>query len=42
VLLFGWVADTRGPHAAMWIACIGYIVIAFAALMTPAIRNETR
>lgn len=42
VLIFGWVADTRSPLAAMWIACIGYIVIAFSALATPAIRNETR
>jgi MFS family permease len=42
VLVFGWVADRHSPHAAMWIACIGYIVIALLALMTPAIRNETR
>ena len=42
VLIFGWVADKHGPHDAMWIACIGYLVIALAALMTPAIRNETR
>ena len=42
VLIFGWVADTRSPLAAMWIACIGYVVIALAALMTPAIRNERR
>ncbi len=42
VLLFGWVADKHSPHDAMWIACIGYLVIAFAALVTPAIRNETR
>jgi MFS family permease len=42
VLIFGWVADRHSPLAAMWIACIGYIVIAFAALMTPALRNERR
>jgi MFS family permease len=42
VLIFGWVADNRSPLTAMWIACIGYIVIALAALMTPAIRNERR
>jgi MFS family permease len=42
VLVFGWVADRHSPHAAMWIACVGYIVIALLALMTPAIRNETR
>lgn len=42
VLLFGWVADHRSPHAAMTIGCIGYAVIALAALLTPAVRNETR
>ncbi|HKU81582.1 MAG TPA: hypothetical protein VJP76_05380, partial [Candidatus Tumulicola sp.] len=42
VLVFGWVADHRSPLAAMWIACAGYIVIAAAALMTPALRNERR
>jgi MFS family permease len=42
VLLFGWVADRHSPLSAMWIACIGYIVIALAALVTPAIRNEAR
>jgi MFS family permease len=42
VLLFGWVADRRSPHDAMWIACIGYVVVALAATFTPAIRNETR
>lgn len=42
VLLFGWVADHRSPHAAMTISCVGYIVIAVAAFLTPAIRNEIR
>jgi predicted MFS family arabinose efflux permease len=42
VLLLGWVSDHRSPHEAMWIACIGYIVIAIAALCVPALRNETR
>jgi predicted MFS family arabinose efflux permease len=42
VLLFGWVADHRSPHAAMAISAAGYIVIALVALSTPAIRNETR
>jgi MFS family permease len=42
VLLFGWVADHRSPHAAMAISAAGYIVIALVALFTPAIRNETR
>jgi len=42
VLLFGWVADHRSPHAAMAIACCGYAIIAAAAFLTPAIRNEAR
>ncbi len=42
VLLFGWVADHRSPHAAMAISAAGYIVIALVALFTPAIRNERR
>lgn len=42
VLLFGWVADHRSPHAAMSIAAGGYVVAAIAALLTPAIRDESR
>jgi MFS family permease len=42
VLFFGWFADHRSPRSAMWITCIGYIVLAVAALLTPAVRNETR
>jgi MFS family permease len=42
VLLFGWVADHRSPHAAMTIAVVGYAVAALAALLTPAIRDESR
>jgi hypothetical protein len=42
VLLFGWVADHRSPHAAMTIACFGYVVVAIAAFLTPAVRNESR
>ncbi|MBV8148416.1 MAG: MFS transporter, partial [Candidatus Eremiobacteraeota bacterium] len=42
VLFFGWFADQRSPRAAMWIACIGYIAIALAALVTPAVRDEAR
>lgn len=42
ILVFGWVADHRSPHAAMSIAVVGYAVAAVAALLTPAIRNETR
>ena len=39
---FGWVSDHSSPHNAMWIACIGYIVIAVVALCVPTLRNETR
>lgn len=42
VLLFGWVSDHRSPHDAMWIGCVGYIVIAIAAQCIPTLRNETR
>jgi MFS family permease len=42
ILFFGWFADRHTALAAMWIATIGYIVMAFAAVSTPAIRNETR
>ncbi len=42
VLFFGWVADHRSPHVAMSIACIGTAVVAIAAFLTPAIRNEPR
>lgn len=42
VLLFGWVADHRSPHAAMSISAAGYVVIALIALFVPAIRNEKR
>lgn len=42
VLTFGYVADHYSPHAAMWIGCAGFIVIAAAAVSIPALRNETR
>ncbi|HTA39958.1 MAG TPA: MFS transporter [Candidatus Acidoferrales bacterium] len=42
VILLGWVSDHSSPHNAMWIACIGYIVIAIVALCLPTLRNETR
>ncbi|MBV8332056.1 MAG: MFS transporter, partial [Candidatus Eremiobacteraeota bacterium] len=42
VLAFGYVADTYSPHAAMWIGCVGYIVIAFAAVALRPLREETR
>jgi MFS family permease len=42
VILLGYVSDHSSPHNAMWIACIGYIVIAIVALCLPTLRNETR
>ena len=42
VTFFGWVADHRSPHVAMSIACVGTAVVAIAAFLTPAIRNESR
>jgi MFS family permease len=42
VILLGYVSDHSSPHDAMWIACIGYIVIAIVALCLPTLRNETR
>jgi MFS family permease len=42
ILVLGWIADRRSPLSAMWVACIGYVVIALAAVATPAIRNERR
>jgi MFS family permease len=42
VLIFGYVADHFSPHAAMWIGCVGFIVMALAAVSLPALRNETR
>jgi MFS family permease len=42
IIFFGWFADKHTALAAMWIAAIGYIVMAFAAVATPAIRGETR
>jgi MFS family permease len=42
ILVLGWIADKHGPLSAMWIACLGYVAIALVALVTPAIRNETR
>jgi MFS family permease len=42
VLIFGYVADKYSPHAAMWIGCIGFIVVAFAAFAVRPLREETR
>ncbi len=42
VLLFGWVADHRTPLDAMFVAAFGFLTVAVAVAMTPAIRNEVR
>lgn len=42
VVIFGYVADRFGAHTAMWMSAAGYLVIAFVAIMCPAIRNERR
>jgi predicted MFS family arabinose efflux permease len=42
VVIFGYVADRYGPHTAMWMAAVGYLIIAFAAVASPAIREERR
>jgi MFS family permease len=42
VLIFGYVADRFGAHTAMWMSAVGYLAIAFAAVASPAIREERR
>jgi hypothetical protein len=42
VLLFGWVADHHTPLDAMFVAAFGFLTVAVAVAMTPAIRNEVR
>jgi MFS family permease len=42
VLAAGWLADHIGARPAMGISGIGFAIIAFFALVTPAVRNETR
>ena len=42
VVIFGYVADRFGPHTAMWMSAAGYLLIAFAAVASPAIREERR
>jgi MFS family permease len=42
VVAFGFIADRFGPHTAMWVAAVGYLAIAFAAVASPAIREERR
>jgi nitrate/nitrite transporter NarK len=42
VLAAGWLADHIGARPAMAISGIGFAIIAAFALVTPAVRNETR
>lgn len=42
VLAAGWIADRYGAHPAMMISALGFVLIAFCAVATPAIRNEAR
>lgn len=42
ILAFGWIADRFGANIAMDVAAAGYLTIAFAAVASPAIREERR
>ncbi|HEV3154662.1 MAG TPA: MFS transporter [Candidatus Baltobacteraceae bacterium] len=42
VIAFGTIADKWGAHRAMEISAFGYLVLAFAAIASPAIRQERR
>lgn len=42
ILAFGFVADHYGPGPAMVAAALGYVAVAAAAALTPAIRNDAR
>lgn len=42
IVAFGWLADHFSPHIAMDVAAVGYLAIAFAAIASPAIRDERR
>lgn len=42
ILAFGWIADRFSPYAAMVVAAVGYLAIAFVAIASPAIRDERR
>ena len=42
ITAFGWVADRYSPHIAMWLSCLGFIVIAAIVVVSPSIRNESR
>lgn len=42
IVTFGWIADRFSAHIAMDVAAAGYLAIAFAAVASPAIRDERR
>jgi MFS family permease len=42
IVAFGWIADRFSPYAAMVVAAVGYLAIAFVAIASPAIREERR
>ncbi len=42
VVIAGWIADHVSPWAAMCACGLGYMIIAGAAIATPAIRSEAR
>lgn len=42
IVAFGWIADRFSAHIAMDVAAIGYLLIAVAAIASPAIREERR
>lgn len=42
IVAFGWIADRFSAHLAMDVAAVGYLAIAFAAIASPAIREERR
>jgi MFS family permease len=42
VIAFGYLADRFSPHFAMTVSAFAYLIVALAAIATPAIRNERR
>ena len=42
ILGFGYLADHFTPHLAMTVSAFAYVAVAFAAILTPAIREERR
>jgi len=42
IAAFGFIADRYSAHTAMVVAAFGFVAIAFAAIASPAIRNERR